>query len=374
MNRKTPLSYSRLLSPGRIGALTLRNRIVVTAMGASLAEADGQCGERLLRYHEAQAQGGAGLIITGVAGVAWPVGANQTNQIAISADRFVPGLTALTQAVHAHGAKIAAQLHHGGLVGIEDLLAGRPIWGPSLPDPPSGDFTSAFLLDELAQAPFSRIAAVNVKVMTRDDIDTVVAQFAAAAARAKRAGFDGVEIHGGHGYLLSSFLSLKTNKRTDAYGGSLENRVRFLLDVLRAVRAEAGSDYPVWCKLDAREVGTANGITIDDAIRTARMVEAAGADAVTVTAYHDPGNPILHSASHTPHEPGLNLPFAARIKAAIGIPVIASGRVEPEVADDAIAARAAVQGGVEVLASLRKPLQDDKAREVLFGATQYAKR
>ncbi|MCE4053861.1 oxidoreductase [Pseudomonas sp. Au-Pse12] len=345
--------YFSLLSPGQIGTLALRNRIAVTAMGASLAEPDGQCGERLLRYHEAQARGGAGLIITGVAGVAWPVGANQANQIAISDDRFLSGLTALTQAVHAHGAKIAAQLHHGGLVGMEDMLAGRPIWGPSLPDPPTGDFTAAFLLDELTQAPFSRIAAVSVKVMMQDDIDTVVAQFAAAAGRAKQAGFDGVEIHGGHGYLLSSFISPKSNKRTDAYGGPLEHRVRLLLEVLRAVRAEVGDDFPVWCKLDSREEGALHGITIDDAVRTAQMVEVAGADAVTVTAYHDIGNPKLHSASHTPHEPGVNLPFAARIKAAVNIPVIASGRVEPEVADAAIAA-----GELDFVSMGRKLLAD----------------
>lgn len=153
MKKKKHHCYSNLLSPGRIGTMMLRNRIVVTAVGASLAEADGKCGECLLRYHEEQARGGVGLPITGVAGVAWPVGANQVNQIAISDGRFLPGLTSLTQAVHAHGAKIAAQLHHGGLAGMEDLLAGRRIWGPSLPDPSSGDFTAAFLLDELAQAP-----------------------------------------------------------------------------------------------------------------------------------------------------------------------------------------------------------------------------
>ena len=112
--------------------------------------------------------------------------------------------------------------------------------------------------------------------MTVEDIRLVVDQFAAAADRAKRAGFDGVEIHGGHGYLLSSFISPKTNKRTDDYGGPLENRVRFLLEVIAAVRAAVGPDFPIWCKLDSREVGKEGGITIEDAIATARMVEAAG--------------------------------------------------------------------------------------------------
>jgi 2,4-dienoyl-CoA reductase-like NADH-dependent reductase (Old Yellow Enzyme family)/NADPH-dependent 2,4-dienoyl-CoA reductase/sulfur reductase-like enzyme len=317
--------------------MTLRNRIAVTAMGASLAEPDGHCGDRIRAYHEEQAKGGVGLIITGVAGVAWPVGSNQINQIAISDDRFLPGLKALVEAVHAHGAKIAPQLHHGGLVAQGDLLAGRPVWCPSIPDAPKGDFTESFLLEELAEAPFGKIASVEFKVMTPEDILSVREQFAAAALRAKQAGFDGLEIHGGHGYLLSSFLSPATNKRTDDYGGPLENRARFLLEVIADVRAAVGADFPIWCKLDSREVGKKDGITIEDAVRVAKMVEAAGVSAITVTAYHDPSFGKLHSASHTPHEAGLNIPFGARIKAAISIPVIASGRITPERAEQAIA-------------------------------------
>ena len=333
--------------------MELRNRIAVTAMGASLAEADGHCGERIIRYHEEQAKGGVGLIITGVAGVAWPVGGNQVNQIAISDDRFLPGLTALAEAAHKHGAKIAPQIHHGGLVAMEDMLNGRPVWCPSLPEAPEGDFTEAFLLEELAVAPFSKIQSVSFKEMTLEDIQTVVGQFAAAADRAKRAGFDGVEIHGGHGYLLSSFISPKSNRRTDAYGGPLENRVRILTEVIQAVRQAVGPDFPVWCKLDSREVGKKGGLTIEDAAQVARMAEAAGADAITVTAYHDTAQGKLHSGSHTPHEPAVNLPYAAQIKAAVGIPVIASGWIEPEVGDKAIA-----NGQIDFVSMGRKLLAD----------------
>ncbi|QKS01436.1 FAD-dependent oxidoreductase [Sphingomonas sp. CL5.1] len=349
----TVRKFPHLLSPGRIGRMETRNRIAVTAMGASLAEQDGQCGERIIAYHAEQARGGVGLIITGVAGVAWPVGANQEGQIAISDDRFLPGLAALVDAVHAHGAKIVPQLHHGGAAAMEDLLAGRPIWTPSVPDARGGDFTAAFLIEEIMRAPFGRIKGVELKVMTVEDIRHVVGQFAAAAERVKRAGFDGVEIHGGHGYLISSFISPKSNKRTDDYGGPLENRVRFLLEVIAAVRAAVGPDFPVWCKLDSREVGKDGGITIEDAVETARMVEAAGVDAITVTAYHDVGQPKLHSGSHTPHEPGLNVPFARRIKAAVNVPIIASGRIEPEVGDAAIA-----DGSLDFVSMGRKLLAD----------------
>jgi 2,4-dienoyl-CoA reductase-like NADH-dependent reductase (Old Yellow Enzyme family)/thioredoxin reductase len=345
--------YPHLLSPGHIGTMELRNRLIVTAMGANLAETDGTCGERIRKYHEEQAKGGVALVNTGVAGVAWPIGANQPGQVAISDDKFIPGLAAVADAVHAHGAKFSVQLHHGGLVGMEDMLAGRPVWAPSLPAMAKGDFTAAFLLEELKLAPFSKLKGVTIKVMTVDDIRTVIEQFAAAAVRARRAGIDGVEIHGGHGYLLSSFISPKSNTRTDEYGGPLENRARFLLEVIRAVRAAVGPDYPVWCKLDSREVGTDDGITLADAKITAQWVEQAGADAITVTAYHDTGQGKLHSGSHTPHEPAFNLAAAAEIKSVVGIPIIASGRVEPEIGDAQIAAHA-----IDFLAMGRKLLAD----------------
>ncbi|MBM5810486.1 MAG: FAD-dependent oxidoreductase [Gammaproteobacteria bacterium] len=346
-------AFAHLLSPGRIGPLELRNRIVVTAMGVNLAEPDGSCGERIRAFHEEQARGGAGLINTGVTGVAWPAGANQPRQVAVSDDRHIAGLAALAAAVHRHGAKLSLQLHHGGLVAPEDMKAGRPLWVPSLPEPPRRDISAMWLAEEIAQSPAPQIRNVEFRVMTVEDIRTVVAQFVAAARRAREAGADGVEIHGGHGYLLSSFISAHSNRRTDEYGGPLENRLRFLLEVLRAVRAEVGRDLAMWCKLDAREIGRIGGITVADACRAARLAQEAGADAITVTAYHDTDQGKLHSASHTPHEPGANLPAAAAIRAAVGVPVIASGRIEPEVAEAHIA-----RGSIDFVAMGRKLLAD----------------
>jgi len=359
--RPRATAYAHLLSPGRIGSLELRNRIIVTAMGVSLAEQDGVCGERLIAYHEAQARGGAGLIVMGVTGVAWPVGAVQPNQTAISDDRFVPGLRRLAEAVHAHGTKIAAQLHHGGLVAGHSAQFGLPLWGPSVPPPFEGDFPDAFLPEEMAA--FAGVAAPTVKVLTKDDIQLAVRQFAEAAGRARAVGFDGVEIHGGHGYLLSSFFSPATNKRGDEYGGSLENRARLMLEVVQAVRERVGRDFPVWCKLDSREIGRAGGIVLEDAKRLAALLEAAGVDAITVSAYHDVGQGKLHSGSNIPHEPELNIPPAAAIKAGLKIPVIASGRIEPEAADRRIA-----QGAFDFLAMGRKLLADpDLPRKLAAG-------
>ena len=344
--------YPHLLSPGRIGTLELRNRIAVTAMGMSLSEDDGTVGERIIAYHEAQAKGGVGLIISGVAGVAWPVGCVAVGQTAISEDRFVPGLKELTQRVQAHGAKIAAQLHHGGIIAAYSHGRwGHPLWVPAYPPPMKGSYTDYFLMEELAG--FAGMKPPELKVLEQADIDVVVDQFRQGARRAVEAGFDGIEIHAGHGYLLSAFISPLTNTRTDRYGGNLENRMRLLVEVLGAVRSELGRDFPVWVKLDSREEGKPGGIGIDDAVASARMVEAAGADAITVTAYHENGEGKLHSQSHTPHEPGFNLPLAAKIKAALSIPVIASGRVEAELGDATIG-----KGGADFIAMGRKLLAD----------------
>ena len=331
--------------------MELKNRIMVSAMGVSLSEEDGHVGERLIAYHEEQAKGGVGLIISGVAGVAWPVGAVAWQQTAISDDKFLPGLTALCDRVHAAGAKIAAQLHHGGLVAGYSTRWGHPLWAPALPKPSAGDFMDYFLLEEMAG--FSGMTMPEIKILEKEDIALVVRQFADGARRAKQAGFDGIEIHAGHGYLLSSFISPKTNSRTDEYGGSIENRMRFPLEVLSAIRAEVGPDYPVWIKLDSQEVGKEGGITLDLAKQAARMVEAAGADAITVTAYHDTMNAKLHSESNIPHIEDTNLPPAAEIRKAVNIPVIALGRVEVPTADKVIG-----KGEADFVAMGRKLLAD----------------
>ncbi|NWK96077.1 NADH:flavin oxidoreductase [Sphingobium lactosutens] len=323
---RTASGHPTLSSPGRIGTLTVANRIFVTAMGVSLAEEDGTVGQRLIDYHVEQARGGAGMIVTGVMGVAWPVGAVQPRQTAISDDHFLPGLKRLVDAVHAAGGRIATQLHHGGLVATHSAGQGHPLWAPAYPPPFAGDFPDYFLPEEMAA--FAGGTVPQIKVLTKDDIALAVRQFADAARRSKAAGFDGIEIHGGHGYLLSSFMSPATNTRPDDYGGDLKGRARLLLEVVRAVRDAVGPDFPMWVKIDSREMGKKNGITIDHAKELAPMVEAAGADGITITAYHDVGQGKLHSASNIPHEPGIHLEYAAAIRKVVTIPVIASGRVE----------------------------------------------
>ncbi len=358
--------YNHLLAPGRINGMTLRNRIVVTAMGVSFSEEDGFVNERLTAYHERQAEGGAGLIILGVTAVGHPVGVVAAGQTGISDDKYIPGLRQLAERVHKHGAKIAAQLHFGGLVAGYSAKWGQPLWAPAIPKAPQGDFGTQFLPEELAA--FSGSVTPEIKVMTKEDIAHVVNLYAQGARRAKEAGMDAVEIHGGHGYLISSFVSPSTNTRTDEYGGSLENRMRLYVEVIQAVRKEVGPDFPIICKLDTREVGKKVGITLELGKQAAQIVERAGADAITATAYHDTGMGKLHSESNIPHIPNTNLPAAAAFKSVVKIPVLASGRVEFDDADRAIGDANCdfVAFGRKMLADpyFPKKLTEDRERDV----------
>ncbi len=347
------MKYPQLLSPGQIGPMRVRNRLFLTAMGTSLAEADGTCGERLHAFLLRHAVGGAGLVTMGVVGVGWPIGGNMKGQPALSEDRHIAGIAALARAVQQHHSRFAVQLHFGGLVGMEDMLAGRPAWTPSLPVRVDGDMLAGFLDEELAVAPFFKLRDVTFKVMTHADIAALVEMFRTAAVRARQAGVDGIEIHGGHGYIISSFLSPATNVRTDEYGGSLENRARLLVEILRAVREAAGPDIAVWCKIDVEEYERDGGIRLHHAIETAKLAVAAGSDAITVTANHETAHGTLHSGSHTPHVPGLNLSRAAAIKRAVTVPVIVSGRIEPEVAEAVLQ-----RGEADFLGMGRKLLAD----------------
>lgn len=327
-----------LLAPGRIGAMTTKNRIVVTAMGVSFADEDGAANDRLVAYHERHAEGGAGLIIVGVTGVAHPVGAVIPHQTSLSQDRFIPGMRRIAEVAHRHGAKVAVQLHHGGVVAGYSARLGQELWTPAIPKAPRGDFGTLFFPEELAS--FMGGERPRLRILTEEDIAVVVGQFAAAARRAQEAGIDAVEIHGGHGYLIDAFLSPSSNTRTDGYGGDLAGRARLYLEILAAVRKAVGPEFPILCKLNTREVGKADGITFELAVETASMLERAGADAITASAYHDVGVGKLHSESNIPHVPNTNVPGAVAVKRAVSIPVIASGRIEFDDADRSIAEKA----------------------------------
>jgi 2,4-dienoyl-CoA reductase-like NADH-dependent reductase (Old Yellow Enzyme family)/thioredoxin reductase len=351
-----PTRHASLMSPGRIGPLELRNRIVMTPMGSNLAEADGHLGERIIRYYEERARGGAGLLIVGVGAIAWPAGACNPNQVAISDDAFLPGLCEITRRVRAHGARIAIQLQHAGKVATRDMAAGRPMLVPSLPEPKAGDLMSAMTREEagLFTADFRQEGAgMFYHEATKEDLAEVVQQFAAAAERAQRAGFDAVELHAGHGYLLSSFISPASNQRTDEYGGGVENRSRLLAETLRACRDRVGADFPIWCRIDSTEYRIEGGIRFEDAQQTAEIAQAAGADAIHVSAYADPTSAVAFTDAPLVHKPCGFVDFAAAIKKRVEVPVIAVGRIEADEAERIVA-----EGRADFIAMGRKLLAD----------------
>jgi 2,4-dienoyl-CoA reductase-like NADH-dependent reductase (Old Yellow Enzyme family) len=313
--------FSRLMSTGRIGGMELRNRIVMAPMGSNLAEPDGHLGERIKRYYEERAWGGAGLVIVGVGSVSWPAGACNPNQVAISNDAFLPGLRDLTDRVHAHGARIAIQLHHGGKTAVRDIVAGRPLLVPSKP---AVKGANDILADLSAEERGEFVANLGgppptLRVATDEDIEQLIDDFAAAAERARRAGFDGVELHAAHGYVLATFLSPAWNQRHDACGGPLENRARLLCETIRAVKQRTGVDFPVWIRMDAKEFRIEGGITLDDAMRTAELAEQAGADALHVSAYADPTSGVAFTEAPLVHRECGYVDFAARIKQRVEI-------------------------------------------------------
>ena len=351
-------SYAHLLSPGRIGTLELRNRIIMSPMGDDLCHEDGTVSDQQLAYAEARARGGVACVMLGSVAVGWPTGTSNQCQTGISDDRFIPGLTRLADAVHAHGARIALQLTHAGKVGMNDIRAGRPMLVPSRPRPAGRTFDPLYAQVTDAEAAAMSApttdagAKVDYAVMTADDIAMVTEWFASAAERAQRAGIDAVELHGGHGYLIDEFLSPTTNFRTDAYGGTVENRSRFLVECVQAIRRRVGRDYPVWVRLNAHEFFT-DGTTVVDAVATASLAEAAGVDAIHVSAYADPGRTIGFTEAHTTHTPGYFIDYARAIKQRVAVPVIAVGRIEPDVAEQCIAA-----GDFDFVAMGRKLLAD----------------
>jgi 2,4-dienoyl-CoA reductase (NADPH2) len=325
--------YSNLLAPGRIGSLELRNRLYMTAMGTNLAEPGGVCGERIRAYYGERAKGGTALVTMGSVGVAWPLGSGLQNQVAISEDRHMPGIKSVVDEVHRHGAKIAFQLHFGGLVAATDMKEGRPIWTPSLPAARAGDVLDGFLESELAVADFMKYGEIKFRVMTREDVRELVRLFVAAAERSRAVGADGIELHGGHGYIFSSFLSPSPNHPTGKYDATTENRARLLLEVIAGVRGALGRNFPLWVKIDTQEFGKPEGIGVEDAKIVARLAEAAGVDAITASTYADQTWGINHSGSNIPDVPELMVPGAIAVKSAVKIPVLAAGRIELANAD-----------------------------------------
>lgn len=329
---------AHLLAPGRIGPLELPNRVLLPAMDMNLCD-DGVISAGEIEHYTARAAGGAAMVITGSGAVAFPHGATTRNQPGLSDDRFVPGLTALADSVHAVGGRLCVQLCHHGKVSAVDTAEDRPLLVPSVPtDRLDLSALQDNTLDELMKlAAASKGKTPTYQVADEDSIAWVIDQFAMAAARVKSAGGDAVEIHAAHGYLLSAFLSAAYNQRDDEWGGPIERRARLTCEVIAAVRAAVGADLAVLVRVNAHEYGVADGLRADEVAVAAPLFAAAGADAVHVSA--NAHNPFAEfTEGPLPSSVGQYREFARIVKGAVDVPVIAVGRLLPEVAEEMLAA------------------------------------
>ncbi len=325
--------HSHLMSPGRIGPMELRNRIVLPAMDQNSCTDDGEITDLNIAHYESRARGGTGLLILETSAVAYPIGATSRHQPALSDDRYVPALCRLADAVHTHGARMVVQIcHHGKTAGV-DAAEERAQLVPSVPVPSYPPDMANITMDELMRM----AAATGGKMPTHraatpEDLSWVVDRFADAAARVQQAGFDGVEVHAAHGYLISTFLSPLYNRRVDDYGGSAAGRTRLLREVVQAVRARCGDDFAVIVRIDGSEYHP-DGITPEMAAEHAQAAEAAGAHAVHVSAASARALSEGFTDGPLPWREGQYVEFAQAVKGAISIPVIAVGRIMPNAAE-----------------------------------------
>ena len=305
--------FERLFAPLRIKNLTLKNRTIMTAFQTNFAQ-DGKAGARFREFYWKRAEGGAALLIVGGARFD-RYGAAGHDFLSIENDSFLPELQLFTAGVHQRGAKTAIQLYHAGRYTKEkNLPAGEKALAPS--------------------AVYSTYTREVAKEASVEELQEVIRRWAEGADRAKRAGFDAVEIVGSAGYLISQFLSPLTNQRTDQYGGSWENRTRFPLEVLAAVRKAVGPDFPILFRIAGNDFMPGSN-TNREAVAFARLLEAAGVDMISVTGgWHETRVPQL--PGEVP--PGCFAYLAAAVKEAVSVPVVVSNRInDPVVAEEILA-------------------------------------
>ncbi|MGO8923888.1 MAG: NAD(P)-binding protein [Xanthobacteraceae bacterium] len=317
-----------LLTPARIGPVEIKNRIVMPPMTTRTADDEGFVTEDCIAYYLARVQGGTGLITVEMASPE-KVGRHRRREIGIYDDRFIPGLKRLTDAIHRGGAKASIQLGHAGGHTRIDICGETPIAPSAIPHP-------------VYETTFETIVPQE---MTKARIEETIAAHVAAAQRARTAGFDCVEIHAAHGYLISQFHAPFENRRNDEYGGALENRARFGLEVLRAVKS-AVPDIAVVYRLSVEDFFP-GGLRFSEGRQIAIWAAAAGADALHVTAGHYRSRPSAQVVL-----PPMNfsdatfLDYAADVKKRVSVPVIAVGRL----GDPTIAERAVTQGKADFIA------------------------
>jgi len=321
------MEFRYLFNPIKINGLEIKNRIVMTAMHLGYTP-EGIVTDRLVEFYKRRAKGGVGLIIVG--GCTIDEYAGMASMIGLSEDRFIPGLRRLTQEVKAEGTRIAAQLYQAGRYTHSAMIGGKKPFS--------------------ASAVRSKLTGEVPRALELEEIPLVQDSFAKAARRAKEAGFDAVEILGSAGYLISQFFSPITNLRTDKYGGSLENRMRFGIEVVQRVREAVGPDYPIIMRLAGNEF-MEGGNTNKEARIFAKELEKAGVDLFNITGgWHETRVPQL-----TMFVPRAGFAYlASNIKKTVQVPVIASNRIN----DPCLAEELLVRGEADMITMARALIAD----------------
>jgi 2,4-dienoyl-CoA reductase-like NADH-dependent reductase (Old Yellow Enzyme family)/thioredoxin reductase len=332
-------SFERLFQPIRLGTMEVKNRLALTPMATNFSSKDGFVTDKLKAYYTERARGGAGLVMVEESCVDAPVGKGGAFQLYIDDDKCLPGLTELAGAIHQNGAKAAIQLHHAGRFAATRYTGCQPV-APSAIAGMGGDLPRELSVPE---------------------IEAIVDRFAQSAERAKRAGFDGIEIQTCHGYLLTNFLSADSNKRQDAYGGPLTGRAKIVLDIVRAVKHRVGESYPVWVRLTMQEFHTDNGINMEEAKQLALWLEEAGIVALNLTADHYranfgmawqvPGEKLPRPPAA--HSHAFMAPLAEEIKRVVNMPVMLVGCMNPDAGEQAIS-----EGKIDMVVMARPLLAD----------------
>ncbi|MFC1964761.1 FAD-dependent oxidoreductase [Chloroflexota bacterium] len=322
--------FAALFEAGNIGKLRLENRLIMAAMGNSLADNEGYVTEAMLDYYRARARGGVGLIITQFASINYDD--MMPYSLGIYDDKFIPGLGKLVEAIHEEGTMVCIQLMHPGL--LLSLLR-------SIPEEMTVKVPTII--------PWMR-GDKPCEEITEEDIDSYVNYFVEAAKRVKETGADAVELHACHGCLISTFLSPATNRRTDQYGGNKEKRTRFAQEIIEGIRGELGTEFPLLVRINGND-DVAGGVSTAEVVRQAVILEAAGADAVSISCGLESWSALMAPSYLAPE--GVNMPVASEVKRALKVPVIVAGKVSPELAGQAI-----MEGTVDFFAFGRPLLAD----------------
>ena len=332
------MKFEKLLEPGYIGRMELRNRMIQPAMGTNYSDSNGFVTARLIHYISRRAEGGVGMIISEIC-LPDSSGRVIPGELDLSDDIFIPQMARLVDAAHAGGSKICIQFAHGGCFASKALTGRTPMT-------PSG-------------IPTFQIDFEECRIMTVEEIHELAVNYGKAAKRAVQAGFDAVEIHGAHGYMPLQFLSPYTNRRKDEYGGSLENRARFPMEVIQEVRKNVGPDFPVIYRLSVEEYTIPQGLTLEEAIAFAKMIEK-DVDAIHVSAgtwdsryqyYEGIQNGTLNPDDYDtsmgvgagtwipPHftPRGILIPLAEAVRRCVDLPIIAVNSISPELGEQALA-------------------------------------